>query len=717
MAPLPSNAQESLDKAAASYTILRHAKSRTGRRPLHVDTLLKKEKDGTLYKGASPIPHLDLRRKMRAQREAEERHGWAEGMRMADEMMRQKHAAYGDTEPLWQGPNVGRVDYESKLPVKLNPRVVAPDRRSGDAPSSNVGGVGLREEDGRSNATTFSLGTTATGDIVPDALPSNYKLASPSLWYSLKFLAKKDYETAKKLISGEGKKRKEKKRGEDGGVKRAAVVDELNKLGAISDEEAMNTLQQLDALERNKLTPEQIGRYATIGAVAGPIIGVGRNLLQGRGIRGYFGDADTLLRRARHIAGDAVAGAATSGAIPIVRSALDRRAAIGKLHDYMQQDATPPHVQMPPPPGGTAPMIDPPVKTAGIGDLWHNIKGLNTAPAHSAAMEHATDLAGLGVMALGSGSHLMGQLAQRKDPNAPESGPISTPVQEGLDLGGLTAMAIPTIAALARLKSLKGTNPSHIAGGGHLGTNLLNIGGLGALMAPTVDKLQARIRSDPGEDPHAKQLLSEKAHRALELGGLGALTAGTWTNPSNDLWEKGLITAGYGALAAPHVSEAVGGPQIEGPTRTGLELGGLGALAIPSALAMMRKHGGVEKRALIERLVRLGATDVPGTPRLVMRQRGPEELGRLQQAVERAYDSRITNPLMGVVKRVTGKLPAGRVRNLVDKGALLVAEDPLGILATQLVPIPGAHPAYVAAKKGLEKAIDRVAPVPIPSMG
>lgn len=124
------------------------------------------------------------------------------------------------------------------------------------------------------------------------------------------------------------------------------------------------------------------------------------------------------------------------------------------------------------------------------------------------------------------------------------------------------------------------------------------------------------------------------------------------------------------------------------------------------------KTSSVEKRALIERLVRLGATDIPSTPRLFMRHRSPEELATLQHAVEHAYDARVTNPLMGVIQKATGKLPAGKLRTVVDKGARLVAEDPVGTLAANLVPVPGAHPAYVAGKKLLEKGIDTAFPVP-----
>jgi len=143
-----------------------------------------------------------------------------------------------------------------------------------------------------------------------------------------------------------------------------------------------------------------------------------------------------------------------------------------------------------------------------------------------------------------------------------------------MDLTGLGAMAIPTVAALARSKM-----PGSMAGGGRKFTNIANLAGLGALAIPTADKLQARLRG--GED---KELLSHGAHRALELGGYGALMAGTMTNPDNDRRDKILQGLGYGALALPQVVP------VEGPGRTVLELGGLASLAAPSILAMRGHH-------------------------------------------------------------------------------------------------------------------------------
>jgi hypothetical protein len=125
------------------------------------------------------------------------------------------------------------------------------------------------------------------------------------------------------------------------------------------------------------------------------------------------------------------------------------------------------------------------------------------------------------------------------------------------------------------------------------------------------------------------------------------------------------------------------------------------------AAVPQRKMAEQSKEALFERLVRLGATDIPNTPRLLMRHRSPEELRALQQSVEHGWDSRVTHPLMNVAEKGLKKLPEGKLQSFARKGAKLVAEDPIGNIATQFSPIPGTHPAYLAGKKTLEKLIDR----------
>lgn len=132
------------------------------------------------------------------------------------------------------------------------------------------------------------------------------------------------------------------------------------------------------------------------------------------------------------------------------------------------------------------------------------------------------------------------------------------------------------------------------------------------------------------------------------------------------------------------------------------------------AVTAMRQE--FEKLALLERLVRLGATDIPKTPRLLMKQRTPQELAGLQHGVTNWWGKNVSEPIMHVANKGLSKLPEGRLRNVATTGAKMVAQDPLGTVAANAIPIPGAFPAYLGAKKGLEKAIDRIAPLATPAL-
>lgn len=141
-------------------------------------------------------------------------------------------------------------------------------------------------------------------------------------------------------------------------------------------------------------------------------------------------------------------------------------------------------------------------------------------------------------------------------------------------------------------------------------------------------------------------------------------------------------------------------------------------------------QGTMEKKALIERLVRLGATDIedlPGigklvkkTPRMFMRKRSPEELGQLQHSVQGFFD-RYEQPAIAKAKTVIeNRLPQGTpkrefVSKALNRGAEAVIKNP-ELAVTELSPVPGTGLAWLGAKKGLERAIDRLAPVPVPAV-
>lgn len=115
-----------------------------------------------------------------------------------------------------------------------------------------------------------------------------------------------------------------------------ACLDELIKLGAVSPDEAQAALERYEKLQDSKPTGKQIARYAGLGALAS----VGTHALQS-GIEGSkpfgLGPKSTATGVARNIAGRLAAGAVTGGALPLLRSHLDRKAELGTLRDFIQQ--------------------------------------------------------------------------------------------------------------------------------------------------------------------------------------------------------------------------------------------------------------------------------------------------------------------------------------------------------------------------------------------
>ena len=116
----------------------------------------------------------------------------------------------------------------------------------------------------------------------------------------------------------------------------------------------------------------------------------------------------------------------------------------------------------------------------------------------------------------------------------------------------------------------------------------------------------------------------------------------------------------------------------------------------------------MEKKALLDRLVRLGATDIPNTPRMLMKHRSPEELAALQHGVAGAF-GKLEAPVKKGLDKALSVLPEGRVQKTLRAGGHLLIENP-EVLPMQAVPIPGLTPAYMGLKKGVEKAIDHFAP-------
>ena len=181
--------------------------------------------------------------------------------------------------------------------------------------------------------------------------------------------------------------------------------------------------------------------------------------------------------------------------------------------------------------------------------------------------EHHGDMAGLGLMAASSADKLRSQL---QHPENDQQGSLM-----GGDTGrtGVALMTAPTLASMAR--------------GGDRFTNGMNLAGLTALAAPTIDKLQANFRARrAGVDPEAKMLMSHRAHAIAELGGYGALAAPVLRGARAGHVPRhsaAMTLGGYGTLAAPVVEDLVQHDEKKkifgGAGRSAAELGGLGLLA------------------------------------------------------------------------------------------------------------------------------------------
>ncbi len=111
-----------------------------------------------------------------------------------------------------------------------------------------------------------------------------------------------------------------------------AVIDELEKLGTISTEQARRALEKLDDLEQSKPDAAQVARYGVTGAGAGAAFGALGNAIARKPFAVSAGGAGL-----RGIAADAVKGALGAGALPLVQAGLDRRAQMGTLKKFVAQ--------------------------------------------------------------------------------------------------------------------------------------------------------------------------------------------------------------------------------------------------------------------------------------------------------------------------------------------------------------------------------------------
>lgn len=116
-----------------------------------------------------------------------------------------------------------------------------------------------------------------------------------------------------------------------------AFLDELQKLGTITDDEAHRALERYEALEKGKATKAKITRYGLIGAAATPAISALGDAIAGNplyGVRKGPGMAKGLIRGA---VGRAVTGGLASSTVPIMQHGVDRRAEMKVLSKYIRE--------------------------------------------------------------------------------------------------------------------------------------------------------------------------------------------------------------------------------------------------------------------------------------------------------------------------------------------------------------------------------------------
>lgn len=135
---------------------------------------------------------------------------------------------------------------------------------------------------------------------------------------------------------------------EDTGAVKRACARELERIGAVSPgqaraaeklaevspDQARRSLDRLDTLERNKPTLGQAARYGAVGGVGGAAIGaLGNAIEHGGALKG-----GTLKAKMLNLGANAAKGALGGSALPIARAHLDRRAELGTLRRFMQEE-------------------------------------------------------------------------------------------------------------------------------------------------------------------------------------------------------------------------------------------------------------------------------------------------------------------------------------------------------------------------------------------
>lgn len=111
----------------------------------------------------------------------------------------------------------------------------------------------------------------------------------------------------------------------------------------------------------------------------------------------------------------------------------------------------------------------------------------------------------------------------------------------------------------------------------------------------------------------------------------------------------------------------------------------------------LTKEAGV-KVALIERLMRLGFTDIPNTPRMFMCKRSPTELAGIQHGVEKFFNNYEQPAIAKATNAIERHVKHPGARKVLTRGAELVVKNP-ELALTEFSPVPGTGAMWLGAKK------------------
>jgi hypothetical protein len=233
-----------------------------------------------------------------------------------------------------------------------------------------------------------------------------------------------------------------------------SCVRELLKLGAVSPEEAQQAMDNIESLQKAAPTPRLMAQYAALGATAAPVMGALGSIIQKRP---YFGDAVGALAKGRVVAGDAAKGAIGMGLIPLARARLQRGEAVGKLKDFMAENAASAPVS-------PEPQVVPPMaKVASVATTAGEVAGpIRTAAKWLHKYETPIDAAGLGYLAAPSIDNIQAKLRAGRgaDEHTIERKRfIPEKYHDFIEASGLGALAAPAIAK--RIVTKRWTEPPH----------------------------------------------------------------------------------------------------------------------------------------------------------------------------------------------------------------------------------------------------------------